>query len=391
MKAPHWICGCLLSFSLSILAFGQHGGGGGHSGGASGGGGVAVGGSPSTGITAGTSSLQPFISGKVAFDDGTALTEPVAIETICRGNRHTVAYSDAHGIFSFQFGDPTRVGNPDLSDASNTMLTRQENQQNQADWKSCELDAVLPGYTSEIVELASRVDALDDTDIGRITLHRLAQVEGTSISVTSALAPADAKSALQKGREAEKKGQWDKAEQSLQKAVKIYPKYASAWYELGRVQIEKKDLAGAKQSFQQSVTADPKFVNPYDGLAQLAFQAKQWPEVVDNTNKLLALNPVNFPSAYFLNGVANYYMKNFDTAEKIVRQGTKVDEAHSVPKLQFLLGMILLQKHDYAGAEASLRQYLQLTKQPAEIAEAQKELGEIQRLSSQPAPSDVKR
>ncbi|HTZ98052.1 MAG TPA: tetratricopeptide repeat protein [Terriglobales bacterium] len=390
MKAPQWICGCLLSFSLSIFAFAQHGGGG-HSGGAASGGGVAIGGSPSTGITAGTSSLQPFISGKVALDDGTVLTEPVAIETICRGNRHTVAYSDAHGVFSFQFGDPAQLGTPDLSDASNSMLTRQENQQNQRDWKSCELDAILPGYTSEIVELASRVDALDDTDIGRITLHRMAQVEGTSISVTSALAPGSAKSALQKGREAEKKGQWDKAEQSFQKAVKIYPKYASAWYELGRVQIEKKDLAGAKHSFEQSVAADPKFVNPYDGLAQLAFQAKQWPEVIDSTNKLLALNPVNFPTAYFLNGVANYYMKNFDAAEKVVRRGTKVDETHSVPKLQYLLGMILLQKHDYAGAEVSLKQYLQLTKQPAEIAEAQKELGEVEKLSSQSAPSEVKR
>jgi hypothetical protein len=68
-----------------------------------------------------------------------------------------------------------------------------------------------------------------------------------------------------------------------------------------------------------------------------------------------------------------------------------VDETHSVPKLQYLLGMILLQKHDYAGAEDLLKQYLQLTKQPAEIAETQKELGEIQKLSAQPAPTDVKR
>jgi tetratricopeptide (TPR) repeat protein len=325
------------------------------------------------------------------LDDGTQLSEPVAIETFCQGQRHTVAFTDSHGNFSFQFGDPTLPQSADFTDAANAMMTATQNQQEEASWKECQLDAVLPGYTSEVVELAERVDSSGEGDIGRVMLHRMAHVEGSSISVTSALAPDGAKKALEKAREEERKAQWDKAEQSLQKAVKIYPKYASAWFELGRVQLAKKDLAGAKQSFQQAVNADPKFVNPYDGLAQLAFQARQWPEVVDTTNKLLALNPVNFPSAYFLSGVANYYLHNFDAAEKTVRQGVRIDDAHAVPKLQYLLGMILLQKRDFAGAEDSLKQYLRLTKQPAEIAEAQKELGEIEKLSATTTQSEIKR
>lgn len=393
MKAPQWICGCLLSFSLTVFAFGQHGGGsrGGSSGSTSGSGGVAIGGTPSLGNAPTTSSsLSPFVSGKVVLDDGTQLSEPVAIETFCRGERHTVAFTDSHGNFSFQFGDPTLPQSADFSDAANSMIDAAQNQQQQTYWKECQLDAVLPGYTSEMVELSERVDSAGESDIGRVVMHRMAHVEGTSLSITSALAPSGAKKALEKAREEEKKAQWDKAGQSLQKAVKIYPKYATAWFELGRVQIEKKDLAGAKQCFEQSVNADPKFVNPYDGLAQLAFQARQWPEVVDSTNKLLALNPVNFPSAYFLNGVANYYLHNLDAAEKTVRQGVRVDDGHSIPKLQYLLGMILLQKHDFAGAEDALKQYLRLTKQPAEIAEAQKELGEIEKLSAT-TPSAVKR
>lgn len=390
MKAAQWVCVYPLCFLLSVLAFGQsHGGGRGSSGG-----GVApavgVPAQPGIGPTT-SSSLFPFISGKVVLDDGTALTEPAEIETLCRGNRHTVAYTDSHGAFNFQFGDPTMGANADLSDASNSMMTPQQNQQQESDWKDCQLLAVLPGFTSEVVELASRVDALGDTDVGRVTLHRMAQVEGSSISVTSALAPGDARKALDKAREAEKKGQWDQAQRSLEKAVHIYPKYASAWFELGRVQMQKNELVSAKQSFQQSVNADPKFVSPYDGLAQLAFQTRQWPEVLDSTNKLLALNPVSFPAAYFFNGVANYYLRNLDAAEKIVRQGTKVDDAHRIPKLQYLLGIILLQKHDYQGASESLKQYLQLTKQPAEIAEAQKELADIEKLSTKPNSGDEKR
>jgi tetratricopeptide (TPR) repeat protein len=385
MKAPQWICCCLLSLSLTVLAFAQHGGGGSHGGstGSTGGSGSGtVGGTAGPGtIPSMSSSLPPFVSGKVVLDDGTQLTEPVAIETLCRGQRHTVAFTDAHGNFNFQFGDPTMADSGDFTNAANEMMTPGQNQREAVYWKECQLDAVLPGYTSEVVELAERVDSAGDNDIGRVTMHRMAQVEGSSISVTSALAPGGAKKALEKAREQEKKAQWDKAELSLQKAVKLYPKYASAWFELGRVQLEKKALVSARQSFQQSIAADSKFVDPYDALAQLAFQSKQWPDVVDSTNKLLALNPVNFPDAYFFNGVANYYLHNFDAAEKTVRQGVKVDEAHRLPKLQYLLGMILLQKHDYPGAESYLKQYLQLTKQPAEIAEAQKELGEIEKIA----------
>jgi tetratricopeptide (TPR) repeat protein len=378
---------CSLFISLPVLAYAQSHGGG-RSGGTSGGTGGTTGGGGNVGnssgipaLNGGTTSLTPFISGKVVLDDGTPLSEPVPIETICLGNRHTVAYTDRHGSFTFQFGDPNAAASPDLSDASNSMMTRQMSQQQAVNWKGCQVDAILPGFTSEVVELASRMNTLQDGDMGRVSLHRIAQVEGSSISVTSALAPGDAKKALDKARDAEKKNQWDQAEQSLQKAVKIYPKYATAWFELGRVQMQKNDLTSAKQSFEQSVTADPKFVNPYDGLSQLAFQSKQWPDVIETTNKLLALNPVDFPNAYFLNGVANYYRHNWDGAEKIVRQGIKVDDTHRVPRLQYLLGMILLQKGNYNEATDSLKQYIQLTKQPSEVAEANRELDAIQKLS----------
>jgi len=212
-------------------------------------------------------------------------------------------------------------------------------------------------------------------------------VEGTSISVTSALAPKTAQKALQKAQEAEKKGRWPQAEQSLQKAVQIYPKYAVAWFELGRVQLRRNDTAAAKNSFQQSIHADPKYVNPYDGLSQIAFQTRQWPDVVETTNQLIALNPVNFPGAYFLNGVANYSLGNMDAAEKSVRQGIKVDDAHQIPRLQFVLGMILLRKQEYREASEHLEQYLALAKQPAEIEETKKELDEIARLTGNPTPA----
>lgn len=383
MKLPPFACTfVLLMFSVCLAAQSRPGGGSS--------GGRNAGPNTVTAVPPTAPSTLPstaFISGKVTIDDGSQLTEPVGVQTICRGQRHTVAYTDTHGNFSFQFADLSPGADADISDASNTMMTRSEGMRDQRSWQDCELQAVLAGFTSEVIELSSRMSTLESTDIGRVVLHRMAQVEGTSISVTSALAPKAAREALEKAQVEEKKNKWKQAEQSLEKAVQIYPKYAVAWFELGRLQLRRNDASAAKNSFQQSIGADPKYVNPYDGLAQMAYQGRQWPAVIETTNQLLALNPVNFPRAYFMSGVANYYLENFEAAEKRVRQGIRVDDGHQVPRLEYLLGMILLRKKEYREASEHLQQYLLLAKQPAEIEETKKQLDEIARLSASPSPS----
>ena len=108
---------------------------------------------------------------------------------------------------------------------------------------------------------------------------------------------------------------------SFQKAVEVYPEYAIAWYEMGRVQVQKGDPGAARQSFHQSLSADSKFVGPYHELAKLALRDKQWQEVVDTTDAVLELNPVNFPGDWLLNGAGNFNLQHLDAAEKSARRG----------------------------------------------------------------------
>ena len=401
----------LLSFflvcSISIPAFSQgHHGGGGGGGGTRGGppGGGIPGGVPTTGgnnipggvpstIPNPTFSRQPmFFSGRVVLDDGTELTEPASIQTICQGQRHTEAYTDSRGNFSFQFGNTNESSSSIFQDAS-TAMAGPNPMVDPRNWRDCQLQAVLAGFTSETIELAGRANDLGNNDLGRLPLHRVAHVEGTSISVTSAAAPSSAKKAWEKGRDLEKKQKWEDAQKSFEKAVQIYPKYAVAWYELGRVQGIQHDTANAKSSFQKSLEADPKYVNPYHALAQLAFQEKNWPEVDLMTSKLLALNPLNFVDAYFMNGVANLYMNKLDAAQKICEQGIHADASqHQVPKLEYLLARVLMQKHQYPEAADHLRQYIALTKDPNEQAQARKDLEQLGSASAavQPATGNPK-
>ena len=73
------------------------------------------------------------------------------------------------------------------------------------------------------------------------------------------------------------------------------------------------------------------------------------------------MNPVNFPDAWLHNALGNYYLHNFAEAEKSARQGMKVDDQHQLPKMEYLLGIILIQEHNYPEATAHIQNYLKFS------------------------------
>jgi TolA-binding protein len=323
-----------------------------------------------------------FLSGKVALDDGTPLTEPVGIQTICLGQKRTVAHTDMHGSFSFQIGtQPLASGADTMADAETAWTNPTPPLAVQNDWRNCQLQATLPGFSSDVVELSSQRFSSESIDLGRIVLHRIGQVQGFTISATSAMAPDEARKAYAKGMENEKKNKLDTAGECFTKAVKIYPRYAVAWVELGRLQRQRNDSASARQSFQHAVQADPKFVIPYEELAQLTARDQRWPEVVEITEKLTALNPL-LPRAWFINAVAHYNLQQMAEAEKSVREGLKLDDEHRTPRMEYLLAAILVEKHELAEAAEHLRAYLQLAPKAEDADAARRQLAQITKPSA---------
>jgi Tfp pilus assembly protein PilF len=326
-----------------------------------------------------------YLTGKVVLDDGTQLTESANILTICRGRKQTVTHTDSHGGFGFELGDrigamAAGIGQADVDSPASP--TSRGVGGSQREWRECELLAELPGFTSQPIDLSSRLSTLETADIGRLVLHRVGQVEGLTLSATSAMAPRDAQKAYEKARNKLGKEKWEEAQQLLTKAVEMYPKYAVAWFDLGRIQLHNNDAVQARHSFEQSISADPKYVNPYRGLAELDTQQQKWQELVTVTNQVVALNPVNFPDAWLRNALGNYYLRNLVDAEKSARQGLKMDDQHQYPKLEYLLGLILIQKHEYQEAASHIQNYMKVAKEPSEIAQAQNQLTEITRITA---------
>ncbi len=302
-----------------------------------------------------------FISGKVVVDDGSPLPEPASIERICGGVRRAEGYTDQKGRFSFQMGQDQNVSNDASLGGRDTGatagMTSSSNSMNSTRMDNCEVRAVLPGYRSDMISLAGR-RAMDNAEIGPIVLHKLANIAGSTISATSAEAPKDAKKAYEKGLEAVRKQKWDDAQKSFQKAIDTYPKYAAAWYGLGVAQKQQNNAEQARTALAKSIELDPKYVRPYVPLIELTMAQQKWQEAVDLSDKLIALDPVDYPNAHFYNAVANYSLQKLDAAEKSAREAVKLDTAHAFPRAEYVLGIILANKQDYSGALAMMKSYL---------------------------------
>ena len=345
--------------------------------------------SPSSGSTA----RSIYISGKVAMQDGAAVSQ-VTIERVCGGIAKTVAYSNSTGRFSFQWGDGSMI----VTDASDSGSGRTHGSGSggfgsaQSDgggsalasdpfgnrMMNCELRANAPGFTSDTVDLFNRRTA-DNPDIGTLVLHRMAGVEGSSISVTSMMAPKDAKKAYERGLQSLLKNKLDDAAKDFEKAVAVYPAYAEAWVNLGKLRLEQRSIGPAKAALLKAMAADPKLVVPYMELGLLAARDANWQESGKYLDRAVELDPVDFPQAWYADAVANYNLARYDAAEKGARAAVKLDPRHVNPRSSYLLGLILEEKHDYAGASAELATFIKLSPNAPDLAEARGRLGRLEK------------
>ena len=339
---------------------------------------------------------QPiFISGRVMLEDGTAPPDSAVIETVCSGRSHGEGYTDAKGYFAIELGGRNGV----IQDASEFSSFSGMNASGMTGGNStsgafggsgsaerkymgCDLQAKLAGYRSQTVPLAGR-RPMDDPNVGTILMHRTGPAEeGKTISAVSLAAPKDAKKAYEKGMDAIKKKKFDDAQKSFEKAVEVYPKFATVWYELGMLQAGQGKMDMARKYFDTALECDPKFVKPYLQISILELQSQKWKDLADVTDKLVKLDPFDYPQAFFFNSVANFNLQNMEAAEKSALAAERLDTRHAIPKVSHLLGMILTMKKDYLGAAERFKAYLTFAPAAADAAKVRSQLAEVEKITA---------
>lgn len=322
--------------------------------------------------------LVMFIRGRVAISDGTPVPNDLLVERVCNSSVLQQTYPAPSGDFSMQLGSMSQTvvdATGDLTPQFGTPNKNSEMGIPRRYLQNCEMRVSASGFRSDTISLVGFTPSIGAIDVGNIAVQRTTKVEGMTLSAMPYKAPKDAVKAYEKGVASDKSGKLADASRYFEQAVKIYPKYTSAWFQLGLTYQKQKQAEEARAAFLQSTTIDTKFLPPYLSLASIAFNEKNWKDVLSFTNHILDLDPLNHTNvtgyildldplncteAYFYNAVANYKLNHIDQAEKSALKAEHVDLMTHFPQLHLLLAEIFAQKNNYPGALTELQMYLDL-------------------------------
>jgi len=343
--------------------------------------------------------LVMFLLGRVATDDGTPVPHDALVERVCNNSVRQQVYATSRGDFSMQLGsraDSFVDASGDLTSQSDT--TRKDSVMgiSRRELRNCELRASSSGFRDSVISLVE-LDTFDSNiDVGTIVVHRATKIKGTTLSAAPYQAPRDARRAYEKGLEAEEKGRLADARQYFEKAVEIYPKYTSAWFQLGAVLQNLAQKESARTAYTHATTIDSKFLPPYLSLASMAYEAEDWPQVLNLTNHvldldplryadvtgyILDLDPLDYAKAYFYNSAANFKLNKFEDAEKSGLKAERLDVRPHFPQLHLLLAEIFARKNNYARAIAETKIYLELAPHAKDADQVRERLAKWEKLN----------
>lgn len=332
-------------------------------------------------------------------DDGTPLPSNVMVERVCNAGVRQQVYTTAHGDFSMELGT---VAGPVLDASAEGSLNNgmpskaTELGIPRRNLSNCEMRASVSGFTSKTVSLAEMTPSDTRADVGRIVVHRTEKIKGTTLNAAAYKAPGNARRAYEKGMEAAEKGKLADARLHFEEAVKIYPRFTSAWFELGDVLQKQTQKDAARTAYLRATEIDSRFLPPYLGLASLAFESQDWKEVLGLTSQiirndsldygrvsgsLLDLDSVDYSRAYFYNAAANFRFNRLAEAEKSGLQAERLDLWPHYPQLRLLLAEIFEKKNNYAGAIDQLQLYLTIVPQGKNADMAREQLAKLEKLN----------
>ena len=189
--------------------------------------------------------------------------------------------------------------------------------------------------------------------------------------------PAKARKAFLAGAAALADGNLHVAEKELGRAVKMDAAYAQAWSCLGEVWDQKAVSEKARPAWEKAVAADPGYAPAAAHLAYALLTQHQDQEALRITGAAIAAGATQNPLIFFYDAVANAHVGNRDAAEKSARNALRLDSANEAPRAEYLLGMLLADRHETAEALEHLRRYLALAPAAPEAADVRKQMAEL--------------
>ncbi len=199
-------------------------------------------------------------------------------------------------------------------------------------------------------------------------------------STADLLVPQSARKAFDQGMTAWQKKDYQQAAEKFEKAVLEYPKYDTAYNNLGVMYAHLNQTDKAMAAFKHSVELNDKNGDADRNLARMLMRQKDFPHAEEMLKKSLAVQPPDAATLTML-AVAEIQDGKVDDA---LRDAQKVHElphdGYSV--VHFVAGAALEEKHQYAQAAAEYTTYL---RESPNGPDAEQVKSALQRLSNSTA------
>lgn len=218
----------------------------------------------------------------------------------------------------------------------------------------------------------------------------MSPVLSNTVSVGRMEIPAKARDEFNQACAAAQKNDLKEAQKHLDRAVKVYPQFAAAWVLLGQTEQDQGKTLQAEESCMQGRSADPNYLPSYLCLADVAAHQEKWPQVAELTNQAVALHPVRAPGVFYYNCLANFYLRQWDTAEKSGLRAVDDAGKGKMPQLNWLLAKIYEQKGDRNAEAAQIREFLKYAPHDPDAATARHVLSEIEKQENGSVSGDAK-
>ena len=311
-----------------------------------------------------------LMRGKVVMEDGSVPNRSIGIERFCHDNgAQREAQTDKKGNYLW----PMEI------DPLNS--------------RACVLRAAFVGYESTVIDI-SAFNWSTDPNLPPLVLRRReagSSNEDANIFYQDGI-PLAARNAWNNAQKLVQKKNWPAAERELRTAVRLAPKFTRGWNALGVVCANQNKAAEARDAFQRVVELDPKSLQALLDVARESIEAKDWGTAEKSAAALIKEDTKQrYPEIYLHQATARYYLKDLDGAEASARTGIRLDRRREVPRIEYVLGVILEVKGDYAGAREHMAQYLALDSKPADAAEVRARMENLgkPRGPSQAGPQEV--
>jgi len=206
-----------------------------------------------------------------------------------------------------------------------------------------------------IIDTLDRVNVRDSPNAGeqgqKITekdvtclLPPLTLMSSPTVAVEQLQRTAKARNQYQQACAALRKKKGADAEKHLRKALRDYPKYATAWVTLGQVFAMQRRIDEARNACFQGSAVDPTYVPAYLCLADIAARGQSWDEVLKLSGRALELDPSANAVAYEYHAAANLNLRNLAAAEKSGLRAVEIDREHREPRVHFVLVKFMKRK-----------------------------------------------